>query len=255
MPKLSWPELHGALTHFPVACLILACVFEIGAYVLRKPEGRLISYWMLVVAVIMSVPALVTGWITGNGMFGQVPSLPSIVVWHRAIAFTTAGIALLLLIWRTWTHDRIRDTALMGSILVVIAAAGGVSYTGYLGGQMVFGAAGAAPINQNSNSAQTIQKETSSLPGNTASISTQEILAGQQLFQSNNCLNCHVMNGAGARTGPDLTHEALHHSDIAWQIAHLKNPDQMSPGSFMPSYAKLTPDQLKALASFLVTRK
>ncbi|HZT43313.1 MAG TPA: DUF2231 domain-containing protein [Chthonomonadaceae bacterium] len=255
MPKLSWPELHGALTHFPIACLILACVFEIGAYLLRKPEWRLISYWMLVVSVIMAVPALATGWLTANRMFDQAPSLPSVVVWHRAMAFTTAGIALLLLIWRTRTRDRIGGGALLGSIVALVIASGAVGYTGYLGGEMVFGAAGAAPINQNSTSAQTLPKEAASHTGNPPSVSTQDIQAGQQLFQSNKCLNCHAFNGAGGNTGPDLTHESLRHSDLDWQIAHLKDPARMSPGSFMPSYARLTPDQLKALASFLVTRK
>jgi cytochrome c2 len=80
-------------------------------------------------------------------------------------------------------------------------------------------------------------------------------LSGASLFQSNNCLSCHKMDGKGGTTGPDLTHEARHHADIAWQIRHLKDPSEVSPGSTMPSYAKLKPEELKALAAYLVTRK
>ncbi len=29
---ISWPEIHGALTHFPVALLITAAIFETGAH-------------------------------------------------------------------------------------------------------------------------------------------------------------------------------------------------------------------------------
>src|SRR5579871_776587 len=102
----SWPEMHGALTHFPIALLVTACVFEIGAALLHRPTGRLVSFWMLVAAVVMAVPALATGWMTGSQLFGGAPSLPSVFVWHRAAAFTTAGLAVVLLGWRAAARDR-----------------------------------------------------------------------------------------------------------------------------------------------------
>jgi len=78
---------------------------------------------------------------------------------------------------------------------------------------------------------------------------------GPKLFAENNCLSCHKMEGKGGTTGPDLTHEARRHADIAWQIEHLKDPARVSPGSIMPSYAKLKPEELNALASYLILRK
>ncbi|HLV80710.1 MAG TPA: DUF2231 domain-containing protein [Chthonomonadaceae bacterium] len=255
MPRLSWPEIHGALTHFPIALLITACVFEIAAYVLRKPEGRLISFWLLVGAVLMAIPALFTGWMTGSGMFGQAPSLPPVFVWHRAMAFTTAGIALLLLLWRARTRDRIHGGALPGSLFVLILASLAVSYTGFLGGEMVFSTGGAAPINQNSDPSRAGRDQVAAPTSPSAPVTALEIQAGQKLFQSSGCLNCHKLNGAGGAGGPDLTHESQRNASLDWQIAHLKNPSQVSPGSFMPSYARLSPDQLKTLAAFLITRK
>ncbi len=41
------------------------------------------------------------------------------------------------------------------------------------------------------------------------------------------------------RTGPDLWHEASLRDSASWQADHLKNPQLMSPGSIMPSYAHL----------------
>lgn len=78
---------------------------------------------------------------------------------------------------------------------------------------------------------------------------------GPALFRGNNCLSCHKMGGSGGSTGPDLSHEALRHASIDWQIRHLKNPSKVSPGSAMPAYSKLRPEELRALAAFLVTRK
>lgn len=62
-------------------------------------------------------------------------------------------------------------------------------------------------------------------------------------------------DGAGARMGPGLTHEAQRHPDITWQAAHLKDPAKLHPGSGMPAYADLKPQELNALASFLATRQ
>jgi nitric oxide reductase subunit C len=77
---------------------------------------------------------------------------------------------------------------------------------------------------------------------------------GQKLFAENNCQSCHKMQGSGGTTGPDLTHEAQRHADVAWQIEHLKDPAKVSPGSTMPSFAKLKPEELQALGSYLATR-
>src|SRR5207248_2843815 len=126
-----WPELHGALTHFPVALLITAAVFEFGAVILQKPAGRLIGFWLLIAAVVMAVPALITGWITGNTLF-SAGSAPSLFVWHRAAAFTTAGLAVLLLLWRWRARDQLVGAALTLSTLLILVVATAAGYTGYL---------------------------------------------------------------------------------------------------------------------------
>lgn len=41
------------------------------------------------------------------------------------------------------------------------------------------------------------------------------------------------------RTGPDLAHEAVLNPNKDWQKEHLIDPQRMSPGSVMPSYAHL----------------
>jgi cbb3-type cytochrome oxidase cytochrome c subunit len=69
------------------------------------------------------------------------------------------------------------------------------------------------------------------------------------------CQSCHRMNGKGGKAGPDLTHEARRHADIEWHIQHLKDPQKMKPGSDMPPFDNLSPQDLKALAAYLATRK
>jgi len=60
------------------------------------------------------------------------------------------------------------------------------------------------------------------------------------------------------RQGPDLAHIASrepHGSSVPWHIAHLKAPDAVNPGTFMPSFAHLPEEELQALAAYLVTLK
>ncbi len=79
--------------------------------------------------------------------------------------------------------------------------------------------------------------------------------AGQLLFQQEDCIACHQINGIGSVGGPDLTHVGSNRPDIAWHIAHLKNPESAVPDSAMPDYAHLSNAELNDLANYLITLK
>ncbi len=251
MPILSWVEIHGALTHLPIAFLLAVPVFEIGALVLRKPEWRTVSFWLLVAAVVMAVPTLISGWITGNDLkfTGTATAPPAIFVWHRLSAFTTSGLAIILLFWRVRTGDRLQKHARLASVGLAVLAAVFVGGTGFLGGRMVFGAS-----NQSSSYVPIPAVPASKTGIKTPAMNPQLVASGQKLFVSLLCSSCHRMNGKGGISGPDLTHEAKRHSDVAWHIAHLKDPQKMTPDSGMPAFDDLPPAQLKALAAYLATR-
>ena len=83
----------------------------------------------------------------------------------------------------------------------------------------------------------------------------QTVAAGKKLYRKLNCQSCHTLGNAGGGVGPDLTHEAQRHSDIIWQVHHLQHPDQVHPGSSMPSFANLKLSDLETLAAYLVAQK
>jgi menaquinol-cytochrome c reductase cytochrome b/c subunit len=82
-------------------------------------------------------------------------------------------------------------------------------------------------------------------------------IAGGKLFAQSGCLNCHTYNGVGGSQlgAPNLTAEGAKNKGIAFQIAHLKCPSCVNPGSPMPSFAGLGEDNLKKLATFLEASK
>ena len=248
---LSPVELHGAITHLPLAFLLAVPVFEIGAVVLRKPEWRVVSFWLLAAAVLLAVPALLTGWVTAADLKFTGPQArpPALFAWHRLAAFTTTGLAALLLWWRVRTGDALQGAALRASIALASIIAIVVGATGFMGGRMVFGAGG-----QNTAYVPVAQSSTNT-HAEPDGATPQLVSAGQKLFATLPCQSCHRMDGKGGVSGPDLTHEAQRHAEIDWHIQHLRDPQKMKPDSDMPPFDSLSPAELRALAAFLATRK
>jgi len=85
----------------------------------------------------------------------------------------------------------------------------------------------------------------------------KQAVAGAKLFAQAGCLNCHTYNGDGGHNlgAPELTAEGSKNKGIAFQIAHLKCPACVNPGSPMPSFAGLGDARLKTLAAFLEASK
>jgi mono/diheme cytochrome c family protein len=74
---------------------------------------------------------------------------------------------------------------------------------------------------------------------------------GRQLFVEKDCLACHAVGGAGAKTAPDLLGVTKRHS-TEWLDEQLVNPELVYPGSSMPEY-DLETNARKALVAFLAT--
>ncbi len=76
---------------------------------------------------------------------------------------------------------------------------------------------------------------------------------GARIFAVAGCETCHTYVGTGASNlgAPDLSAEGAKGKGIQFQVAHLKCPSCVSPGSPMPHYETLGEDNLRKLAIFL----
>lgn len=370
----SWVEVHGATTHFPIVLLMLACLFDIGAIVLRKPAWREMTLIMLVVAVATLPISLLSGYMHGR----EYARAPVGYDLHWISAVVTSVLALIILLWRMATRDKLvtRDhlqkPARITVLLLTMGSAAAVSFTGFMGGQMVFGdrespsaavevvpsASAATPedsvklkaaAERMASAGKKLESATGKLADSTAKIKAQAakpapappatspaldakvsemariaekldsaaarfdqsaqklesiaaqlssgsssgrgssapkiaaappsgakpkpgakapaaakpefdpvlVAAGEKVLRAedNGCLGCHKFNGEGRAKGPDLTFAGKLHGDIEWQIAHLKDPASKVPGSKMPAYDDMSEPDLRALATFLASRK
>jgi cytochrome c oxidase subunit II len=86
--------------------------------------------------------------------------------------------------------------------------------------------------------------------------------AGQRIFASTACVNCHTISGttANGRFGPDLTHLMSRETIAAGAAANtheklrlwIKNPDAIKPGSKMPAMG-LSDQNLESVTAYLET--
>ncbi len=82
----------------------------------------------------------------------------------------------------------------------------------------------------------------------------KELSAGQRLYQSLGCSNCHMINGIGGTTGPDLTSVGMRR-DRDWILGHFKDPKAYVPNSAMPSFGHLSEQDLNELTNYMVELK
>jgi len=85
----------------------------------------------------------------------------------------------------------------------------------------------------------------------------QRAIRGAVIFRRAGCTACHVYAGSGAQNlgAPPLTAIGRRHLGIRFQIAHLRCPSCVNPGSPMPPFGSLGRAHLHQLAIFLEASK
>jgi menaquinol-cytochrome c reductase cytochrome b/c subunit len=240
-------------------------------------HDTIMSLFVVVVIVVLTViwkwtiPGDHTG--TGSGELGKLYDEPAdpgtfnfvprpdwyfyflfyllrIFKWPSSVILGTVGIPTILLILlllmpfidlRAERHPLRRPVAMVASVLVIISM-GILTYKGATAKESL----GSELIKQVPVWAQ---KE--------GFAKNREAVKGAGLFASLGCANCHTYNGDGSTNlgAPDLTAEGAKNKGIDFQIAHLKDPGAVNPGSPMPPFASQGAANLKALATFLEASK
>lgn len=80
------------------------------------------------------------------------------------------------------------------------------------------------------------------------------VVRGIALMEQYNCKTCHRIHGEGVNLAPDLSFVADRRPDREWHIQHFKDPQSVSPGSFMPKFP-LTDQQSNDLTNYMLTLK
>ena len=69
------------------------------------------------------------------------------------------------------------------------------------------------------------------------------------------CASCHMIDGAGASSAPDLSNVGARH-DLAWLRRWVANPESVDPLASMPPFGDvLTPQEMDAVTNYLAGRR
>jgi menaquinol-cytochrome c reductase cytochrome b/c subunit len=168
--------------------------------------------------------------------------------WPESVILGTVGIptiALILLILVPF-YDRRRERRIVRrpvavvAALLVIASMGVLTYKGATAKE-------ALPAENLAKVPEWVKAQGLSATG----------VEGAKIFAQAGCMGCHTYLGAGASNlgAPDLSAEGAKGRGIDFQIAHLKCPSCVNPGSPMPPFTSFTDEQYQQLATFLEESK
>lgn len=128
---MGWPEVHGAITHFPVGLITAAAIFEIAGRVLGKAEWRTTAIWALALGVLMALPAIVAGLMTAKTLY-TAGTWPVTLRMHVACAGTGTVFGLLAV----WARYKAGETPKWLPLVLLLITAAAIGGAGYFGGKM-----------------------------------------------------------------------------------------------------------------------
>ncbi|HEX3255682.1 MAG TPA: c-type cytochrome [Gaiellaceae bacterium] len=168
--------------------------------------------------------------------------------WPETVILATIGIPTLLLILLIMVpfYDRRRERRIIRrpvavvAALLVIASMGILTYKGATAKESL-GSENLALVPE-----WTAQQNLSA-----------DGTEGAKIFAQAGCMGCHTYLGAGSPNlgAPDLSAEGAKGRGKEFQIAHLKCPSCVNPGSPMPPFTNFTDEQYNQLAAFLEESK
>jgi nitric oxide reductase subunit C len=78
---------------------------------------------------------------------------------------------------------------------------------------------------------------------------------GSTVYGKYGCSACHIINGIGGTSGPDLSHVGTRLPDPEWHKKHVVDPQSVVPDSAMPGFPQMMEKELRLLANYLVSLK
>ncbi len=139
MPNKFWVDMHGGSTHFPIALVIAALLFDLVGYGLnREPHSRdlhMAAFYSLMLAALATFGAvlsglMISGWhVGGDGLLAK----------HHLFVWPAFGLIVALAIWRLVVRQKASRGAYAVYLAASVVTAVVVATAGYWGGEMLVG--------------------------------------------------------------------------------------------------------------------
>ena len=132
--------LHPMIVHFPIALFYTSALFEVLYLIYRKEWLRFSGFALLSLAIASGVAAGLAGWISEHYLPANLPAKDwALINTHKNFAelsVFTYGLAWLVRAFSGRKGPRGGRTLLY--VLLILAGVALISYTGFLGGSLVY---------------------------------------------------------------------------------------------------------------------
>ena len=141
----DWPRLHAALNDLPAALLTVGVLFDLAAWAFKRESLKWAAIWTLWAGVLGGWLAVIAG-LQAEDVIEHGEGIHELMEKHETLGLVTMSLFTVLLVWRLWR--RFRTTAVEEWVLRGLAVVGLVlvTWTGVVGGQMVFEHAAGVPM-------------------------------------------------------------------------------------------------------------
>src|SRR5262249_20079114 len=132
-----WARMHGGVTHFPIALLLVSVLFEHAAFwwrdELRGHAFRAFGFYSLLIAAAGSPAAVISGIALSKGILLGTGMLAL----HHYFIWPAFGLLIGLAAWRLLTRERASRRARGFYLALASVTLVAMMSAGYWGGEMI----------------------------------------------------------------------------------------------------------------------
>jgi uncharacterized membrane protein len=137
LSPLFWSRIHGGTTHFPIALIFSAALFEtLGFFFRESPKGRDLSaagYTLVILAALSSFAAVFTGLAVSEWKIGGTQFL----LQHHLFVWPSFALIVALASWRFLVGNSSTRNAFAMYLSGVVIACALIGTAGFFGGEIL----------------------------------------------------------------------------------------------------------------------
>ena len=137
MNSMFWVHLHGGVTHFPIAFVFGAALFETLGFICRskQPEFGMIASWLLLLAGLSAFGAMFSGLVTSNWN----PCGKDLALQHHRFAWPSFALIVGLATWRITVRGNSSRPAFLAYLSMMGLTCALVAGAGFSGANLLLG--------------------------------------------------------------------------------------------------------------------
>ena len=139
MNSLFWSRMHGGATHFPIALIFAAALFDALGFFLRgrnrEHQLSVVGYWLAILGALSSFGAVFSGLALSKWTIGG----SGLVLRHHLFVWPAFALIVALGTWRALVGHETSRRGLAVYLCSLILGCVLIGVAGFFGGEMLLG--------------------------------------------------------------------------------------------------------------------